>query len=427
MKHTIKNKSETKIEMIVELGAEDLAEVKQRTLKRMAASVKVAGFRQGKVPAAIAEKHLDPNAVNGQILEDAVNNSATTIFEEADIRPLDQPKVDVKKYVPGQELEYELQVEVLPKVKLGDYKKLKANKPAVEVTDEDIAKVIDSIRKSSSTKNVVDREAKEGDEVLIDFKGTDKDGNSVSGADGESYPLALGSNSFIPGFEEGLVGHKKGDQFDLPLSFPKDYHAKSLAGTKITFAVTVKEVKEVVLPETNDEFAAKVGPFKTMDELEADIRRELTEQKEREAVDKLKDDLIGQLIKGSHIPVSDLLVADQEKSIEQDFNQNLMYRGMTLEQYLERQGITEEEWHEKELRPQAISRVQVGLALAELGKVEEIEVNKHELEESLQELLQRYSNKPEFKAQIDTPEARRDIANRIMTNKTIDRLVELNK
>jgi trigger factor len=275
-------------------------------------------------------------------------------------------------------------------------------------------------------KKTVDRASKAGDEVIINFVGTDKDGKEVAGASGSDYPLTLGSKSFIPGFEEGLVGKKAGDHADLPLTFPKDYHHKPLASVKVTFAVDVKEVKTVTLPDLNDEFAVTTGPFKTVEELKADIRRELTDQKEREALDKLRDQLVEQLVKGSNIPTPEVLIADQMASLEKDFVQNLLYRGMTLPQYLEQQKQTEDEWRDSELREQAVRRVQVGLALAELSKVEKIEASMDELNARLQEMLQQYGSDTKIREQLDTPEARRDLANRIITEKTVDRLVELN-
>ena len=426
MKHSIKNQSDTKVLVTVTLSASELTDIKQKTLARLAGKVKVAGFRPGKVPLSVVEKQLDPHVLNGELLEDAVNMSAVEAFDAARLTPLDRPKVDVQKYVPGQLLEYTAEVEVIPAIKLGDYKKLKAKKEVAKVTDKDVLEVLGRLQKSSATKKDVTRAAKIGDEILMDFAGTDKDGTAVPGATGTDYTLELGSNTFIPGFEDGLVGKKAGDTFDLPLTFPKDYHHKPLAGAKVTFAVTVKAVKESATPELNDAFAAKVGPFKKIDELKADIIRELTEQKEREAVDKLKDSLVEQLVKGSHVPAPEVLVQDQLQSIERDFTQNLMYRGMTLDQYLEQQGTTKDDWRNKDLREQAIRRVQVGLALAELSKVEGIEVNKDELDARLAEMLSRYGNTPEVTKQLDTPEARRDIANRVLTEKTVNHLVAIN-
>lgn len=426
MKHVVKKPSDTQVHLTVTLDAADLAPIQQKTLARLARSVKVQGFRQGKVPAQVAAKHIDPNYLNQETLEDAVNATAVDALDAEKIMPLDRPKVDVVKYVPGETLEYTAEIEVVPDVKLGDYKKLKAAKEKVEIKDNEIDEVIDRLLTSMATKQDVDRAAKEGDEVVMDFAGTDEEGKEVPGATGTDYPLTLGSNTFIPGFEDGLVGKKAGETFDLPLTFPEDYHHKPLAGAKVTFKVTVKSVKEVVKPEANDEFAAKAGPFKTVAELRADVTRELTDQKEREALDKMKDSLVEQLVKGSHVPAPDVLVTDQLASIERDFVQNLMYRGMTLEQYLDQQGMTKDEWREKELREQAVRRVQVGLALAELSKAEAIEVSREELDERLKEMLERYGNAPDIAKQLDTPETRRDIANRMLTEKTVDRLVELN-
>lgn len=426
MKHTITHQSDTTVLVKVTLDAAELADIKQKTLARLAKNVKVSGFRPGKVPANVAEKNLDPNYVNNELLEDAVNASAVEVFTVAKLTPLDRPKVEVAKYVPDQELEYTATVEVIPEVKLGDYKKLKATKPAANVTVKDIDEVIKRLADGMAQKVDVSRAAKIGDEAIIDFTGKDEKGELVAGASGKDYALQLGSNTFIPGFEDGIVGKKAGDSFDLPLAFPKDYHHKPLAGAKVIFSVTLTAVKEVKPPEIDDAFAAKAGPFKTLDELKADIKRELSEQKEREAVDKLKDQLVEQLVKGSHVPAPEVLVQDQLASIERDFTQNLAYRGMTLEQYLEQQKLTREDWLKTEVRDQAVRRVQVGLALAELSKAEAIEVSKEELETRLSDMLKTYGNSPEITKQLDTPEARRDIANRVLTEKTINRLVELN-
>ncbi len=426
MKHTIKNQSDTKVQVKITVSAEELADIKQKTLARLASKVKVAGFRPGKVPAKVAEKNLEANYVNSEVLEDAINSAAVEAFDIEKITPLDQPKVDVQKYVPNEELEFTVNFETLPKIKLGDYKKLKAKKVVEKVDEKEVAEVIKNIQRSAAKKQVVERAAKIGDEVILDFEGKDKDGKEVPGATGRDYALELGSNSFIPGFEDGLVDKKAGDKFDLPLTFPKDYHHKPLAGAKVTFAVTIKEVKEVALPELNDEFAANAGPFKTYGELKEDVVRELTEQKEREANNRLKDELIEDLVKSSNVPTPEVLVADQMQGIERDFVQNLLYRGMTLEQYLEQQKTTKEEWLNGDLRKQAERRVQIGLVLAELSKAEKIEVTKDKLEERLQDMAKHYGNTPEVMAELDKPEVRRDLANRVVTEMTVDRLVELN-
>lgn len=427
MKHTIKHNSDTAVLLTVTLDGADLAPIQQKVLVRLARDVKVAGFRPGKVPPQVAQKHIDPNQLQAVLLEEAVNTSAIDAFQAEKLTALDRPKVDVKKYVPGQELEYTAEVEILPNIRLGDYKNLKAKKQVVAVTDADVNEVIERLRLSIAEKTEVNRASKNGDEIVIDFKGTDKDGREVPGASGNDYPLALGSNTFIPGFEEGLIGKKAGDAATLALTFPKDYNHKPLAGAKVTFAVTVKTVKEVTLPKADDAFAAKAGPFKKLDDLKTDIKRELTDQKEREALDHLKDALIGQLVKGSHIPTPEVLITDQMASIERDFVQNLTYQGMTLDQHLQSIQKSKDAWRKSELRNQAIRRVQVGLALAELSKVEDIQVSRDELDQRLSVMLEGRGNTPEIAKQLDTPEARRDIANRVVTEKTVARLVKLNE
>lgn len=426
MKHTVKITSDTSRLLTITLDAEDLAPIKKSTLTRLAKQVKVAGFRPGKVPLHMAQKHLDPNAVNGELLDAAVNWAAIKALEVEKLMPLDKPNVEVKKFVPDTELEFTAAFQVVPNVKLGDYKKLKVTKQKVEVADKEVMDVIERLRGGEAIKQVVERTAKLDDEVTVDFVGTDKTGAEVAGATGNDYPLVLGSKSFISGFEEGLVGKKAGDIAKLELTFPKDYHNKPLAGTGITFVVTVKEVKEVKLAELNDTFAAKIGPFKTMAELKADIKRELTQQKEREAVDALKDSLVEQLVKGSHVPAPDVLIDDQMAALERDFVQNLARRGQTLDQYLAGKNLTREQWQTKELREVATRRVQVGLALAELSKIESVEVGMDELESRLAELLKGYGSSPEIRKQLDTPEVRRDVANRVLTEKTVDKLIELN-
>lgn len=425
MKHTTKKLSPTQIELTVTLDDRDLAKVRPLTIAKLSQNLKVQGFRPGKVPSNVAEKNLDQTILESQVVEDAVNRHVIDILTDEAIRALDRPQVDVTAFVPKQSLEFKATVEILPEVKLGDYTKLDAKKGKVAVKDSDIDDVIERMRSGFAEKENVDREAQDGDVATLDFKGKDKEGQAVQGAIGNDYPLTLGSKTFIPGFEEGIIGKKPGETFDLPLKFPKDYHSEELKGAKVTFTVTLKELKAVKLPEVNDDFAKKCGPFENVEQLRADIKRELTAQKEQVETDKLKDSLIEQLVAASDVPTPESLVQDQMNHIERDTIQNLLYRGQTLEQYLEAEGLTREEWREKELKEAARRRVQVGLILAELSKAEKIEVSQEELEQKQADQLQQYTD-PKIKAQLDTAEGRRDLANRVLTEKTVNRLVELN-
>lgn len=426
MKTTVKILSDTKVQLTISVDATELANAEQVATAKLSKNAKVPGFRKGKVPASVAAKHLDPEALQQQLLDDAISKAVAEAFMAEKIQALDRPMVEVTKYVPNDLLEFTAEVEVLPEVKLGDYKKLDKKAEKVSVSAEEVNDTLERMRTGFAEKKEVTRAAKEGDETVIDFVGK-KDDVPFDGGAGTDYTLKLGSSQFIPGFEEGIIGHKAGETFDLNLTFPKDYHAKDLAGQKVIFTTTLKKVVELQLPEIDDEFAAKAGPFKTVAELTADVEHEILTQKERQANDKLKDDLIGALIAKSTIPVPEVLVADQMRSIEQDFAQNLMYRGLDLQTYLEANGIkNEDEWREKEVRPAALRRVQAGLALAEVTKVENIEATDAEIDEHVEVHKRQYANSPEALKQFETPEVRRDIANHYITEKTIDRIVELN-
>ena len=426
MKTTVKKLSDTKVQLTISLGASELADAEQVSLAKLARDIKVPGFRKGKVPTSIAAKHVDPNALQEQVLENALSKAVAEAFLQEKLQALDRPSVEVKKFVPGSELEFTAEVEVIPPVKLGDYKKLSAKKEVAKVEDKDVDEVIERIRKNYSEKSEVKRAAKLGDEAVIDFTGK-KDGVAFDGGSAKEYGLKLGEGQFIPGFEEGVIGHKAGEEFDLKLQFPEDYHAENLAGQEVVFTVKLHKVNELKLPEPNDEFAAKCGPFTEMKEVKADIKRELTAQKEREADEKFKDALVGELTEKSKAALPELLVEDQLRSIERDLTQNLMYSGLSLDSYLKTQGFKDkEEWTKKEARPAAEKRVKAGLVLAELSKELKIDASRDEIQEQINFFKQQYGKDKKILEQFDNPNVHRDIANRIITDKTVAKLVELN-
>lgn len=426
MKSTVKNLSDTKVILTINVGPDELKTAEQVALTKLAKEVKVSGFRKGKVPLSVVAKHVDQMALQQQTLDDALSKAVAQAFIEKELQPLDRPAVEVKKFEPGKELEFTAETEIIPAIKMGDYKKLKARVAAVKVDKKDVDEIIERMRQNFAEKSEVKRAAKNGDEVIIDFVGK-KDGTAFEGGTAEDFTLELGGGQFIPGFEEGVVGHKAGDAFDLNLKFPKDYHAEELKDADVIFSVTLKSVNEKSLPEVNEEFAAKCGPFASAEELRADIERELTTQKEREAGEKLKDELVKELVEKSEVPVPETLVKDQERSIEQDFVQNLAYQGMNLDSYLSmKQFKTKEEWLDKEVGPAAESRVKAGLVLAELSKELKIETSEKEIAQQVDRYKQQYANNAEALKQFDQPEVQRDIANRLLTEKTVDALVELN-
>lgn len=426
MKASVKNISETKVIVTIEVGADDLAAAEQVALTKLARDVKVPGFRKGKAPMVSVHKSIDPELLQENIMNNAISKAVAESFMENKIQALDRPAVEIKKFVPGEMLEFTAEAEILPRVKLGDYKKLKVKTEKISVSDDEVKDTVERIQKGLAEKKEVDRAAKIGDETTIDFVGK-KDGVAFDGGTGSDYALTLGSGQFIPGFEDGIVGHKTGETFDLDLQFPEDYGMPTLKGAKVVFTTTIKAVKELVLPEVNDDFAVKAGPFTTVKEMKDDIKRELTAQKERESSEKLKDDLVTKLVESSNVPVPEILINDQMESIEKDFTNNLMYQGATLDQYLETKGIeSREKWLEIEVREVAIKRVKAGLVLAELSRAEKIEATNEELDNQVKTYRQQYAKNAEVLKQFDQPEVLRDIANRLITEKTVERLVELN-
>lgn len=427
MKITRDTISPTKVKLTITLDKLELDDAEKVALHKLAKSVKVPGFRKGKVPASVAAKHIDRNALAAETADNALSKAVATAFSSEDVRALERPQVEVTKFVPGNTLEFTAEAEVIPEIKLGNYKKLKAPKQEkVSIDKAEIDEVIDRIQTQLATKQDVERKAKTGDEAVIDFVGK-KDGVPFEGGTGNDYPLTLGSNSFIPGFEDGIVGHKPGETFDLELEFPKEYHAKDLAGQKVTFTTTLKKLVELVKPAADDELAAKAGPFTSFKELEDDIRKELTARKEREAAEELRDGLVKDLVAKSTVPVPEILRKDQLQSIEQDMTQNLMYQGLNFEQWLESKGYkSKDEWIEKEAGDIADTRVQAGLVLAEVSKLEQLTADENAVEARVSQLKEQYKSSPETLKQLDTDEVRRDIANRLVTELAVDKLVELN-
>lgn len=423
MQVTRKDISETKVKLTIELGLEELTHSKQHELQEKAKVAKITGFRKGKAPLNLIEKQLDQNQLQADVINHAINDYYGQALTAEKLRALDQPNVTIGKFVPYTELQFTAEVEIMPRIKLGDYKKIKKSPKIAKVEADEVKKVLANLSERMAAKKDSSKPAKLGDDVVIDFDGKDKKGQPVAGASGKDYSLNLGSNSFIPGFEDGLVGSKSGDKKELKLKFPKDYHAENLAGTDIVFEVQVKKVQSVELPKLDDEFAKKVGPFDSFKSLQADIKTQLEDQKKQEAENALKDEIVEELVKKSTLVLPDILINDQISMLEHDFNQNLIYRGITKEEYIKSNGLkNEEEWRNKELRPQAERRVSVGMILAEVADVEGIKIDEQELADRIELMKIQYKQNAE---QFDTPEMQREVASRLITEKTVDRLVEL--
>jgi trigger factor len=413
-------KSPTKSHLIITAKAEDLQPIKIHVLGHFRKNVKVPGFRPGKAPVSLVEKNVDQRALADEFIEHAVNDLYRKALEQEKLRPVAAPQVEIKKFVPYSDLEFHVDLENIGDVKLGNYKSIKVPKPAVTITAKDVNDIIANLRQRLAERSEVVRAARNGDEVVIDFSGRDSDGKPIGGADGSDYPLALGSNSFIPGFEDELVGLKAGEDKEFKVTFPKDYNVVTLQNKTVTFKVTVKKVNELKEPKADDEFAKKAGPFKTLAELKADIKTQLKAEREREAQNQYENRLIQQIVEKSTVEIPEVLVEEQIKRLEEEEKRNLVYRGQTWQEHLESEGVNEEE-HRQRQKPDAELRVKAGLVLSEIADKEQITVEPEELKIRVQMLKGQYKD-PAMQAELDKPENQQDLAAQLLTEKTIAKL-----
>ena len=425
MKTKLKKLSDSRVEITVMLDAKDLKDASEKALEKLAKEIRVEGFRKGKVPVEVARKFVPENDLNAETADIAVRNTIIKAFQDNEKSPLVLPNANITKYVPGDLLEYVATADIIPEVKLGDYKKLGVKMEVAKVTEKDIENVLNNIATSFAEKKAIKRAAKLEDEVVIDFTGK-KDGKAFDGGSAKDYKLTLGSGSFIPGFEDGIVGHEPGDKFELKLTFPKDYGVKDLAGAKTVFEVLLKQINEITKPKIDDELAKKCGPFKTVAELKADIKKNLASQTEHREEEKFKDDLIKALIEKSKVPAPEILVDDQMRIIRDDITRNATSQGLSLDDYLKRAGETKESW-EKEARKIAEQRVKASLALQTLAVEQKITVSDDLVAAKIAELKDVYKKSPEALKSLKDPNVKMDIKNRMIIEATLDFLVKNNK
>ena len=426
MKYQREDIDKNKVKFTVTVDKETISKSHDKAIKSLGKDVKVPGFRKGHVPMEVLERAIDPARLAQAEINDAINESVIELIETEDLQLLDQPTVSVTKYVPNDTLEFTAEIEVVPPVKLGDPTKLKVKKPEAKVDKEQIDDVIKRLQVNAAEKKSVDRAAKNGDEVIIDFTGF-KDGEEFEGGKAKDYQLELGSGAFIPGFEDGIVGHKPGEKFDVNVTFPKEYGAKNLAGMKAVFKIDLKKVNELTLPELNDDFAKSFSAdLTTMDALRKDIENELMRQEEASAREKYNAELLDKLSEKSEVDVPQVLVDDQVPQMKQRFAQDLMYRGMDLKSYLEQMGKDEKQWEKEDLRPSAEKRIRNSLVLRQFIKDYGVEVSEADLDEYQNKIVSRYNN-PKMQENFKTPEARRQMREQLLIERANAKLAELNE
>jgi len=416
------NVSPTRIKLTITGETADLEPIKEALLQQLSAGVKVPGFRPGKAPANLVEKHIDQNVLQSELLDEAINKLYVDAVEQTGVRLVSQPEIAVTKFVPYETLEFTAEADMIGKIKLPDYKKIKVKAQPIEVTAKDVTEVLNNLALRGATKKAVERPAKKDDEVTIDFKGTDtKTKEPIDGADGSNYPLTLGSNSFIPGFEDELIGLKPGDHKTFDITFPADYGAKALQKRKVTFEVTVHSVNEVTPAKLDDAFAATLGPFKTLAELKADIKKQLQAERQQEAQRQQDNEMMELIAAKTTVELPKALVEEEMERMEEEEKRNVVYRGQTWQEHLDAEGMTAEEHREKQ-RPGAELRVKAGLILGEISQVEDINVTPSELDMRMELLKGQYASDAQMQEELNKPENRRDIMSRMLTEKTLDRL-----
>ncbi len=413
--------SPSSAKLSVTADATALETIKKMVVKRLGSDVKVAGFRAGKAPENLIEKQIDPSILQSEFLNDAVNQLYDQAVKHEKLRVVAQPEITITKFVPFSTLEFTAQVEHIGPIKLADYKAIKLAPKKAEIKPAEVTAVLNNLADRAAEKKPVERAAKLKDEVTMDFSGVDaKTKERIEGADGQEYPLVIGSQSFIPGFEEELVGLKPGAKKTFDITFPKDYQAAMLQNRKVSFSVTILKVSELVRPKIDDKFAASVGPFKTLAELKADIKKQITVEKQREADQAYDNELLQKIADASQVAIPKALVDDEIKRLEEEEKRNIAYRGQTWQEHLDAEGVSEEE-HSERQRPMAELRIKTGLLLGEISERENITVSPDELKTRI-ELLKNQYNDEALRAELDSPVGMRDINSRLMIEKTIDKI-----
>ena len=377
--------------LTIEVDADKFSEAIVKAYNKNKSKMSVPGFRKGKVPQAMIEKMYGPDV----FYEDAANLLIPDAYEDAleeekDLEVVSQPKIDVVQIEKGKSFIFTAEVALKPPVELGKYKGVKIEKIDTEVTDEDVDKEIDKEREQNArTITVEDRPVKENDTAVIDFEGF-VDGVAFEGGKGENYPLVIGSGSFIPGFEDQLIGKNTGDEVDVNVTFPEDYQADNLKGKAALFKVKINEIKEKELPALDDEFASEVSEFDTLEEYRKDVKAKLAEKKEKEAKDKKEDAVIEAIIADSKMEIPDAMVDTQTKQMANDYASRLQQQGLSLEQYFMFTGLDMDKFLEQ-MRPGALKRIQTRLILEAIVKAENFEVTDEDYEKELQRMADSYN------------------------------------
>ena len=375
--------------LTIEVAAEDLEKAMQNAYQKAKGRISIPGFRKGKAPRKMIEQMYG----KGIFLEDAVNalipEHYSKALAECDLEIVSQPTIDITQAEPGKALIFTAEVATKPEVTLGDYKGVEVPKTEINVTDEDVdAEIKKEQEKNSRTINVEDRGAQLQDVVTIDFEGS-VDGVPFDGGQATEYPLTLGSNTFIPGFEEQLVGAKVGDDVDVKVTFPEEYQAKELAGKEAIFKCAVKKIEAKELPELDDDFAKDVSEFDTLAEYKEHIKTNLEDKKADEAKRAKEDAAVDKAIENAQMDIPEAMLMTQCRQMLDDFSRRMQSQGLSMDQYFQFTGMTADKMME-DMKPQALKRIQTRLVLEKVAEVENIQPTEEEVNEEIAKMAEAY-------------------------------------
>ncbi len=399
--------------LTIEVSAEEFEKALNGAYMKQKKNISVPGFRKGKVPRQMVEKMYGVEIFYDDAANALIPEAYAKAYDEADIEIASQPSIEVVQIEKGKPFIFTAEVAVKPEVTLGEYKGLAVDKVSNRVTQKEVEeRLVKEQEKNARTVAVEGRPVQDKDEVVLDFEGF-VDGVAFEGGKGENYPLVIGSGSFIPGFEEQLIGAETEKEVEVNVTFPKEYHAEELAGKEAVFKCTVHEIKAKELPELNDEFASEISEFDTLDELKADIKAKIKEEKNAEGKRKREDQAVEQAVANASMDIPDAMVDTEVRQMANDFAQRIKQQGLTVEQYMQFTGMTSEKMLE-EFKPQALKRIQTRLVLEAIVKAENIEISDEKLDEELTKMAEAYKMEveklKEFMGDTEKEQMKQDMA-----------------
>ena len=401
------------VKLVIEASAEEFEAGLNAAYNKNKNKISVPGFRKGKAPRKMIEQLYGSQIFFEDEANEIIPDAYADAAKESGLDIVSQPKVSIEQLEAGKPFIFAAEVAVRPEVELGEYKGVEVTKADAEVTDADVEEELKKVQdQNSRTVSVEDRAVKDGDMTVIDFEGF-IDGEAFEGGKGENYPLTIGSHSFIDTFEEQMIGMNIGEEKELNVTFPEDYHAENLKGKPATFKVTVKEIKEKQLPELDDDFAQDVSDFDTLAEYKDDLKKKIAERKESEAKAKKESEAIEKVVEAAKMDIPQAMIDTQVNRMLEDFAMRLQQQGLSVEQYFQYTGMTADKIME-EMKPEAVKRIKNSLVLEAVAKAENIEVSEEEFEAELQKMADMYKMEiekiKEFMQDAEAKQMKDDIA-----------------